>query len=72
MTWMDWMNQRAKRYTVVDIKLLQWASIFVGLIVVKLVPQIMRASIWVFAALGLLCAIRPVVVFFGAERAARE
>ncbi len=64
MTIFEDMNQRVKRLTIFDIKLVQACAMLVILIIVKLIPQIMRLSIWWFAALLVLCAIRPLYVFY--------
>ena len=57
------MNERVRKLTIFDIKLVQGAAMFVMLIIVKLIPQIMNISIWWFVALAILCGIRPVYVF---------
>jgi len=64
MTIFEDMNQRVKRLTIFDIKLVQACAMLVILIIVKLIPQIMMLSIWWFVALLVLCAIRPLYVFY--------
>ncbi len=59
-----YFNERVKRLSIFDIKLVQLAAMFVVLIIVKLIPRIMNVSIWWFAALAVLSAIRPVRVLF--------
>lgn len=58
------MNERVKGFNIVDIKLAQGAAIFVALVIVKLIPRIMNINIWWFVALLIVCAIRPIYVFF--------
>ncbi len=58
------MNERVKGFNIVDIKLAQGAAIFVALVIVKLIPRIMNINIWWFVALLVVCAIRPMYVFF--------
>ena len=58
------MNQRVKKFDLLDIKLAQITAMFVGLIIAKLIPDIMNVSIWCFVALLVLCAIRPFYVFW--------
>jgi hypothetical protein len=58
-----WTNERAHRFTAFDLKLVQFEGIFVALIVVKLIPGIMRISIWWFVALFALFSIRPIYLF---------
>jgi len=64
MSYFSFMNERVKRLSIIDVKLVQAAAIFVALIVVKLVPQIMQLNIFWFAALAVLFGLRPVYVFF--------
>ena len=58
------MNQRVKKFDLLDIKLAQITAMFVGLIIAKLIPDIMNVSFWWFVALLVLCAIRPFYVFW--------
>ena len=64
MSYFSFMNERVKRLSIIDVKLVQAAAIFVALIVVKLIPQIMLLNIWWFVALAVLFGLRPVCVFF--------
>jgi hypothetical protein len=59
------MDARIKRFGVLDVKLAQGAAIFLALTIVKLYPQIMSVSVWWFVALCVLCAVRPLQLFFG-------
>ena len=61
----SWMDERAKRLGIWDVKLAQGAAMFVALIIAKLVPQIMTVNVWWFAVLAALCSIRPLIVFYG-------
>ena len=58
------MNQRAKRFSLIDIKLAQMAAAFSALIIAKLIPQIMDLSIWWFVGLLVICAIKPFYEFW--------
>ena len=58
------MNQRIKKFSIADEKLAQAAAIFFALTIVKLIPQIMDISIWWFVVLLILCAIKPLYVFY--------
>lgn len=58
------MNERVKRFSIFDLKLVQSTAIFFALIVVKLIPRIMEINIWWFVALLVICAIKPFYVFF--------
>jgi len=58
------MNERAKKLGIIDIKLAQMAAAFSALVIVKLIPQIMDLSIWWFAGLLVICAIKPFYAFW--------
>jgi len=60
-----YFDERAKRMGIVDTKLVQAAAVFFALVIVKLVPQIMNVNIWWFVGLTILCAIKPVITFYG-------
>ncbi len=60
----DEMDRRIKRFGIIDEKLAQAAAIFLALIIVKLEPRIMDISIWWFVALLIVCAIKPLYVFY--------
>ena len=62
---LDYFDKRARRLGILDVKLAQSAAIFFALVIVKLVPQIMNLSIWWFVGLAILCAIKPVITFYG-------
>ena len=60
-----YFDERARRLGILDTKLAQGASIFLALVIVKLVPQILQVSAAWFAVLAVLCAIKPLVTFYG-------
>lgn len=64
MTFWEDMNARVKKFSILDLKLAQFIGIFVALILAKLIPGIMDINIWWFVALLVICAVRPVYVFF--------
>lgn len=64
MGFLENMNERVKRFSIFDVKLVQSTAIFFALIVVKLIPQIMKINIWWFVALLVICAIKPYYVFY--------
>jgi len=65
MTMWNDFDTRARRLGILDTKLAQAAAIGFALVIVKLFPRIMSISVWWFVALAVVCAIRPVVTFFG-------
>lgn len=58
------MVERAKKLSLFDVKLAQASSIFFGLIIAKLIPEIMEANIWLFVALWLICALKPTYSYY--------
>jgi len=63
MGFLENMNKRAKKFSILDLKLAQGAAMFVILIVAKLIPQIMDINILWFVVLLVICAIKPFYVF---------
>lgn len=61
------MNERVKKLSILDVKLAQWAAVFVALIAAKLIPQIMDINIWWFVALFVIVEIKPFYVFWFKE-----
>ena len=58
------MNQRVKKFDLVDVKLAQVTAMFGALIIAKLIPDIMDVSVWWFVVMLVVCAIRPFYVFW--------
>lgn len=58
-------DEKTKSLGLFDIKLLQWAAVFVGLVVVKLLQPVLNiysVNIWWFAGIAALLSIKPVYV----------
>jgi len=64
MGFLEDMTRRVKKFDIIDLKLAQGAAMFFALIIVKLIPDIMNLSIWWFVVLLIICAIKPVYVFW--------
>jgi hypothetical protein len=60
-----YFDNRARRMGILDTKLIQAAAIFFALAIVKLFPQIMTVNIWWFIVLAIVCAIKPIITFYG-------
>ena len=58
------MNNRMKKFGILDVKLAGGAAMFIALIVAKLIPQIMDINIWWFVAILVICVIKPFYVFW--------
>jgi hypothetical protein len=66
----EYFDQRARRLGILDTKLAQASAAFFTLVIVKLVPQIMSVGIGWFALLTILCAVKPLITFYGGRPAA--
>ncbi len=64
MSFLEYMNQRIKKFSIFDEKLAQAAAIFFALIIVKLYPRVLDINIWWFVILSVICAIKPLYVFY--------
>lgn len=64
MEFLENMDQRVKKFGIVDVKLAQGAAMFFALIIAKLVPGIMEVSAWWFLVVLIGCTIRPAYVFW--------
>lgn len=60
-----YFDTRARRLGILDTKLAQAAAIFFALIVVKLFPRIMDVKIGWFVLLAVVCAVKPLITFYG-------
>ena len=58
------MNLRVRKLSLLDMKLAQGCAIFLTLIIVKIAPQVININIWWFIGLLIVCAVKPVYVFF--------
>ena len=61
---MEYLDRKVRRFSFIDVKLVQLLGAFLGIIVVKLVPQILDLSIWTLLVMAALCAVKPCCVFF--------
>ena len=61
---MEYLDRRVRRFSFIDVKVVQLLGAFLGIIVVKLVPQILDLSIWTLLVMAALCAVKPCCVFF--------
>ena len=60
----QYFNDRIKRLNIFDVKLSQLCAMLIAVIIAKLIPQILTVDMLWLVALLILCAIRPVYVFF--------
>ncbi len=53
-----WADSRVNKLTALDVKLVSFIGICIGLILVKLIPSILNINIWWFIVIGAICALR--------------
>ncbi len=65
MIFIKFFNNRIKEhFTIMDIKLAQFAAMFVLIILIKLIPEIISLNYWVYIVGLIISAIRPMYVMF--------
>jgi hypothetical protein len=57
-------NNRVKRFTIFDIKLIQASAMIVALILAKFIPQLLDISIWWFIAALVIVSARPMYLMY--------
>lgn len=55
----EYINQRIKKFTLLDLKLLQLSAVFLVLAIVKLIPEIMNLNILWFILLSIITGCKP-------------
>jgi hypothetical protein len=53
------IDDRIRRWGLVDTKLAQSAAFFFALVLAKLLPELLGVSVWLYVALAAGCAVRP-------------
>lgn len=62
--WLSFADRQVKRFSLVDVKLIQLCGAFLGIALVKLFPSLLGLSIWCFLAMALIVVAKPSCVFF--------
>jgi hypothetical protein len=55
---------RKKAWRPIDIGLLKWGVLLLGMVIGALLADFVRQNIWAFIAIGLLFLVRPTIVYF--------
>jgi hypothetical protein len=64
MSLIRFFNNRVRRLTIWDIKLVQGCAMLIAVIIIKLIPDILRIDLgWLIVVIVLL-ALRPMYAFF--------
>jgi hypothetical protein len=64
MAFFQWADNRVKKMGWMDVKLVAFAGMFAGVILVKWIPSILKINIWWFACIAILCVGRVYYVLF--------
>lgn len=59
-----WANEKVKKLTFIDVKLVAFVGICFGLILAKLIPSILNINIWWFIVIAVLFLSRVYYVMF--------
>ena len=57
-------TERTKRLSIVDIGLIKWCMIFMGIIIAKVFPQLLEVSYLKLIVIAVILGIKPVYVFW--------
>ncbi|MDD5439931.1 MAG: hypothetical protein PHS37_07075 [Candidatus Omnitrophica bacterium] len=60
MAFVDTMNKRVKKMTVLDVGLVKWSVFFATIIIVKAFPQLLNIGYPVLVVLMIACCAKPV------------
>ena len=58
------LNERVKKLTLMDIKLVKWSVFFATIIIVKLFPHLLRIDYWILILLMIACSAKPFYKFW--------
>jgi len=58
------LNKRAENLTLMDVKLIQLATFFIAIIIVKLIPEVSKINYLVLTLLVLACLAKPFYSFW--------
>ena len=58
------LNERAHRLSAIDIGLIKWCMVVVGIIIAKIFPEILQVSYMKLIIIAAILAIKPLYVFW--------
>ena len=68
MNLFKWANQGVQKFSWLDVKFVAWSGICIGIILVKILPQVLKLNVWYFIVLGTTCLIRPYYLIFTSKK----
>ncbi|MFH1519180.1 MAG: hypothetical protein ABIE75_01225 [Candidatus Omnitrophota bacterium] len=54
------LNEKVKKLSFIDVKLIKWATFFATIIVVKFFPQLLKINYPILIILMVVCSVKPV------------
>jgi len=64
MSFLKWANKLVKKLDWIDVKLVAFAGIFIGILLVRWIPFIAEINVWYFIVLGGLSLAKVYYVIF--------
>ena len=64
MAFLQWANNCVKKMGWIDVKLVGFAGMLIGIILVKWIPSILNINIWWFACITILCLAKVYYTLF--------
>ena len=64
MSFLKWANKLVKKLNWIDVKLVAFAGIFIGILLVRWIPFIAEINVWYFIVLGGLSLAKVYYVIF--------
>jgi type IV secretory pathway TrbD component len=64
MAFFQWADNCVKKMGWIDVKLVAFAGMLAGVILVKWIPSILKINIWWFACVAILCVARVYHILF--------
>ena len=58
------LNERAHRLSAIDIGLVKWCMLVIGIVIAKIFPELLQISYTKLIAIAIILAIKPVYVFW--------
>jgi len=59
MSFINWANSIVKKFTIIDVFLIELSSLAFGILLVALIPSLMEINIWWIITVIILLAIKP-------------
>jgi len=64
MAFLQWANNLVKKMGWIDVKIVGFAGMLIGIILVKWIPSILNINIWWFICIAILCLAKVYYTLF--------